>query len=243
MAGSREAYTCLPDNIQYTGNEEADQLDSNFLKYAVVKNDTASIDLAPWEERLFQTLVDAAIAYETNSLILNGDVTIELPKLEKPIEIRIAGGWVRDKIMKQESHDVDIALDSMSGHQFATIVQQYLIHHQAVADSTATNGTDDSSNKNSGDGKNGNGKKKKKPKIAVIAANPNQSKHLETATMRVYNVDCDFVHLRGGEVYTSDSRIPTLKENATPLDDALRRDFTVNSLYYNLRTKQIEDWT
>ena len=29
--------------------------------------------------------------------------------------------------MKQESHDVDIALDSMSGHQFATIVQQHLI--------------------------------------------------------------------------------------------------------------------
>lgn len=240
MAPSREAYTCLPKNIQYTGNEDVDQMDSITLKYAVVKNDTASIDLAPWEERLFQTLVDAAIAYETDSLILNEDVTVELPRLNKPIEIRIAGGWVRDKIMKQESHDVDIALDSMSGHQFATIVQQYLIHHESY---DAINGSDDSANKNSFKGKNGNGEKKKEPKIAVISANPNQSKHLETATMRVHNIDCDFVHLRGGEVYTSDSRIPTLKENATPLDDALRRDFTVNSLFYNLRTKQIEDWT
>ncbi len=238
MIGAREAYTCLPGSSSNVDDFDMEEVS----KYAVVKDSNASIQLTEWEERLFKTLVDAAIAYENNELVMNGDVTIEMPKLSpsKPIEIRIAGGWVRDKIMKQESHDVDIALDSMSGHQFATIVQQYLIRQMekdVVPDDTpAAEET-------------GGGKKKKKkvgskkPKIAVIAANPSQSKHLETATMRVHNVDCDFVHLRGGEVYTSDSRIPTLKENATPLDDALRRDFTVNSLFYNLRTNQIEDWT
>lgn len=29
----------------------------------------------------------------------------------------------------------------------------------------------------------------------------------------------------------------------TPLTDALRRDFTINSLFYNLDTKLVEDWT
>lgn len=29
----------------------------------------------------------------------------------------------------------------------------------------------------------------------------------------------------------------------TPLTDALRRDFTINSLFYNIDTAQVEDWT
>jgi len=29
----------------------------------------------------------------------------------------------------------------------------------------------------------------------------------------------------------------------TPLEDALRRDFTINSLFYNINTKQVEDYT
>lgn len=29
----------------------------------------------------------------------------------------------------------------------------------------------------------------------------------------------------------------------TPLTDALRRDFTINSLFYNLDTHEVEDWT
>eukprot|EP00957_Ditylum_brightwellii_P119500 9117505-Ditylum_brightwellii.AAC.1 len=61
--------------------------------------------------------------------------------------------------------------------------------------------------------------------------------------MTLFRIKCDFVYLRGGEVYTTDSRIPTLQEDATPLDNALRRDFTVNSLFYNLQKKQVEDWT
>jgi len=193
----------------------------------------AIVTLTPEESHLFQTLENAAIAYETRSAPFDGMFLDEInndgnvdnvdnvdnrhittaPRL---IEIRIAGGWVRDKLMNQSSHDVDIALDSLSGRQFALIVQKYLMHQRTC---------------------------QKTPKVAVIAANPSQSKHLETATMRIDGIDCDFVHLRGGEVYSHDSRIPTLKDTATPLDDALRRDFTVNSLFYNLRKKYVEDWT
>jgi hypothetical protein len=45
--------------------------------------------------------------------------------------------------------------------------------------------------------------------IGVIETNPEQSKHLETATMRVFGMWIDFVNLRA-ESYTENSRIPTI---------------------------------
>ena len=44
------------------------------------------------------------------------------------------------------------------------------------------------------------------------------------------------------EEYGADSRIPEIKIG-TPEQDALRRDLTLNSLFYNINTKQIEDFT
>lgn len=77
--------------------------------------------------------------------------------------------------------------------------------------------------------------------IGVIAANPDQSKHLETATLRVHGEKLDCVNLRS-EHYSDESRIPVI-EMGTPLQDAERRDFTINSLFYNLNTGQVEDFT
>ncbi len=39
-----------------------------------------------------------------------------------PVGIRMAGGWVRDKLLNQHSADVDVALDCMMKVQFARIV-------------------------------------------------------------------------------------------------------------------------
>jgi len=36
--------------------------------------------------------------------------------------MRVAGGWVRDKLLGIESDDIDIALDNMSGPEFAEII-------------------------------------------------------------------------------------------------------------------------
>ncbi|PNH11388.1 CCA tRNA nucleotidyltransferase, mitochondrial [Tetrabaena socialis] len=67
---------------------------------------------------------------------------------------------------------------------------------------------------------------------AVIQSNPDQSKHLETARMKIGDVWIDLVNLRS-ETYAADSRIPTMTFG-TPEQDALRRDFTVNALFYNI---------
>lgn len=44
--------------------------------------------------------------------------------------------------------------------------------------------------------------------IAKIDSNPAKSKHLETATTRLFGLDVDFANLRT-EVYSQDSRIPS----------------------------------
>jgi len=77
----------------------------------------------------------------------------------------------------------------------------------------------------------------------VVRANPSQSKHLETAMLAIAGTSVDFAQLRHEE-YASSSRIPTISTAAgTPLDDARRRDLTINALYYNIHTDEIEDYT
>lgn len=39
---------------------------------------------------------------------------------------RVAGGWVRDKLLNRESDDIDIALDDQSGVEFAEATNEYL---------------------------------------------------------------------------------------------------------------------
>ncbi|CBN74516.1 conserved unknown protein [Ectocarpus siliculosus] len=126
--------------------------------------------------------------------------------------VRVAGGWVRDKLLGLENEDIDIALDNCTGVAFAETVNAYL----------KSQGRDEG-------------------KVAVIEANPEQSKHLETARMKIRGVWVDLVNLRT-EVYRSDSRIPEASLG-TAEEDALRRDFTLNALFYNVNEGKVEDKT
>ena len=40
--------------------------------------------------------------------------------------MRVAGGWVRDKVLGLESNDIDISLDNMGGQEFAEIIDRQL---------------------------------------------------------------------------------------------------------------------
>ncbi|KAJ0457702.1 putative CCA tRNA nucleotidyltransferase [Helianthus annuus] len=127
-------------------------------------------------------------------------------------KLRVAGGWVRDKLLGKECYDIDIALDNMLGREFCEKVNEYL-----VASGEETQG------------------------VGVIQSNPDQSKHLETARMRLFDVWIDFVNLRS-EDYCENSRIPTM-QFGTAEQDAYRRDLTINSLFYNINTCSVEDLT
>ncbi|KAH9532116.1 hypothetical protein CY35_19G072600 [Sphagnum magellanicum] len=127
-------------------------------------------------------------------------------------QLRVAGGWVRDKLLGTDSHDIDIAIDDMLGKEFCKKVNEYL---ESIGEETQG--------------------------VGIIQSNPEQSKHLETARMRIRGVWVDFVNLRA-ETYAQHSRIPTM-EFGTALEDALRRDLTINSLFYNINTCSVEDLT
>jgi tRNA nucleotidyltransferase/poly(A) polymerase len=78
----------------------------------------------------------------------------------------------------------------------------------------------------------------------IIAARPEQSKHLETVTTKVCGQKVEFANLRNedyGDAYEG-SRTPSENRIGTPEQDAERRDLTVNALLYNLSTGLIEDY-
>ena len=114
---------------------------------------------------------------------------------------RVAGGWVRDKLLGKESDDIDIALSDIKGSKLAQLINEELYPG--------------------------------KDKVGIIQQNAEKGKHLETATIKICKIWIDFVNLRSEE------------ENVigTPLKDAERRDLSINSLFYNINEKKVEDWT
>jgi len=151
--------------------------------------------------------------------------------------VRVAGGWVRDKLLGLEGKpDIDIALDNITGNAFATALGSWNDRTQGASSlSAGINFT--SAEQKKIDPRTG------QPyiKVSVIKSNPARSKHLETATTRLGKFSIDFVQLRSEE-YNGSSRIPQVKFG-TPLEDALRRDLTINSLFYNVNTGAVEDFT
>ena len=77
-------------------------------------------------------------------------------------------------------HDLDVAISSLTGFDFANHVKEFL-------------------EKESNDS----------VKIHFIGSNPEKSKHLDTATTKLFDLDIDFVNLRK-ETYNADSRIPIM---------------------------------
>lgn len=154
---------------------------------------------------------------QMQSILLNDaevyvfDLLLKVVESKTPTTIlRLAGGAVRDKLLAIETNDLDIAVSNMSGLEFANLVIDY---------------------------QKARGLNFKTP--TIIKANPDQSKHLETAMLEINGLSIDFVNLRK-ETY-ADSRIPIV-EIGTIEEDAQRRDLTINALYYNLHTKEIEDY-
>lgn len=64
------------------------------------------IVLTPQEQSIFTFLLDVLKENNLNTTL------------------RVAGGWVRDKMYGKESDDIDIALDDMFGQEFAEIISK-----------------------------------------------------------------------------------------------------------------------
>lgn len=143
----------------------------------------------------------------------------ESKEIKETLELRFAGGWVRDKLLGIPSHDIDTAINAMTGHEFSIKMKEYLKDERNRKKHSIEAG--DMGN------------------LHKIAANPEKSKHLETVTTKMLSLEVDFVNLRK-ETYSEESRNPQM-EFGTAKEDALRRDATINALFYNIHTGQVED--
>ncbi|KAL2829177.1 hypothetical protein BDW59DRAFT_170588 [Aspergillus cavernicola] len=181
-----------------------------------------TLDLTPLENTLKSLLLDVA-EYSRDCDIADGRANAEVPKTV----LRFTGGWVRDKLLGVESHDVDVAINTMTGYQFGVKLKEYLDIPENL----------DKYRKNHKDGE----LQEAIISLHKIEANPEKSKHLETVTTRIFGLDIDLVNLRK-ETYSEESRTPQM-EFGTAKEDALRRDATINALFYNLNESTVEDLT
>ena len=122
---------------------------------------------------------------------------------------RVAGGWVRDKLLSIPNDDIDITIDNMTGQEYISLLSE---------------------------------SKSDISQIYKIIHNTNEkSSKLQTASINLYGKDIDIVNLRKEE-YTKNSRVPIITKG-TPEEDAMRRDITINCLFYNINKKCVEDFT
>ena len=127
--------------------------------------------------------------------------------------LRVAGGWIRDKLLGVEGK-TDIDI-TVSNMSGKEFVEQ--LNWWLVKEG------------------------KQALNYGVIKENPEKSKHLETVAISIGPFAVDFSNLRT-ENYTEDSRVPRISRG-TPEEDARRRDLTINSLYFNLNSGIVEDYT
>lgn len=173
-----------------------------------IKMVTAKITLTPGESQLRNLLLDVARYID------------ESKEIKEKIELRFAGGWVRDKLLNIPSNDIDTAINAMTGYTFGMKMRDYLANEENL--------------------KKHDLQPKDVRNLHTIAANPEKSKHLETATTSIFGFDVDFVNLRK-ETYEEGNRNPIV-EFGTPKEDSERRDATINALFYNLHSDQVEDF-
>lgn len=90
-----------------------------------------------------------------------------------------------------------------------------------------------------------------------IDRNPGKGKHLDTTSAQIFGLDIDLVQLRNestihghqseqreGENWSKDDpSVSSIVFDSAPEEDACRRDATVNAIFYNLETQQVEDYT
>jgi len=264
----------LPADVSYVCDEE---------DYCVMENDGTVRKRPIMEELLGGTIAaqsaisDAVIAKKLGSRI---HLTTEEQQLFQLLmdfrneccpatTIRVAGGWVRDKLLAFQdetangstaggnagqtsisSKDIDLVTSNISGQAFAHLLRGYLTKRQGTNNpfssmagkkqecdlefsfpqltySKAESSDDDASAFSVGSSQS-NG-----------SANSNP---LQTATFQIGGFDIDVCHLRKDQ-YDGSSRVPTQTQLASAAEDAWRRDLTINTLFYNLHSNQIEDWT
>lgn len=161
------------------------------------KAQSLSVRLTPEEESIFALIRASRDAYA------------------KGVSLRVAGGWVRDRVMGKLSDDIDIAVSGGDGIRIADAVGAY-------------------------DRANGLGRTGKPYSVSLEKGG--ESSGLRVGAVDIDGVKVEFVPMRT-ESYRGDSRVPSMVPSDSHVEDAKRRDLTINAMYYNIDSGEIEDPT
>lgn len=186
-----------------------------------------TLELTESESKLRDLLLGVANYIDDSPTTDENATEVHVPDelTKEKIVLRWTGGWVRDKLLGVGSHDIDVAINKMTGEHFGLKMLEYLKSPGNAEKHALETGES----------------KKIMTGLHTIKANPEASKNLETATIKIMGIDLDLVNLRK-ETYNEVSRNPQM-EFGTAEEDAMRRDATVNAMFYNLNSKEIEDFT
>jgi tRNA nucleotidyltransferase (CCA-adding enzyme) len=215
-----------------------------------------TFELTQVEGNIRQLLLDVAVWIDETPSTETAATEVKVPEelAKEKVVLRFTGGWVRDKLLGVGSQDIDVAINKLTGKHFGEKILEYL----QLPGNAAKHGLDENKYakpepkpvEKADDKTNGKsaGKPEKKGKVRqsaqgmyTIPANFEKAKNLETASIPLMGIDLDLVNLRK-EIYNEASRNPEMTFG-TAEEDATRRDATVNAMFYNLNTSQIEDFT
>lgn len=169
------------------------------MKKAQVEKD---VNLTPQEKKIFSILIGAKKEFNL------------------PIDFRVAGGWVRDKLLGKNSDDIDIAV-GMPGFDLAQIIFEYGKKHNLNVKDPYKVSLDKSS---------------------IPIDNDNKSSNLMVGSIYIEGVKIEFVPMRTESYPDENSRQPVIIMTNDPKEDVKRRDLTINALLYNIETGKIEDY-
>ena len=147
----------------------------------------------------------------------------------RPPVARVAGGWVRDKLLGRQSKDIDISIDIMSGSEFKDYIASYYesgnfpqrIHVSPFK------------------------VKESKMQLEPVRAKgsplpPNP----EVSFGMIAGQPIEILQLRGQERHEEGGHgLLDFRAGVAPEEDAKRRDLTINSMFYNITTGKVEDFT
>lgn len=134
-------------------------------------------------------------------------------------EFRVAGGWVRDKLLGVDSDDIDISV-SQPGVEIARAIEEYANEYGIKGVGRAFG----VSLEKSADPKS------------------NEGGDLMVGGIPVFGQKIEFVPMRVERYPNQNSRTPEVSLTDDVREDVSRRDLTINSMYYNIDTGEIEDY-
>jgi len=136
------------------------------------------------------------------------------------IQMRVAGGWVRDKLLGIPSDDIDIAID-MPGYDFAQLVAEAAVRHNIIDVSKAY-------------------KVSLEKSADPLEKAPDDK--LMVGAVDLFGQKIEFVPMRTEHYPDPNSRQPQITTTNNPKEDVRRRDLTINALYYNIDTGEVDDF-